>query len=101
MGTLLKIPNKLECLNPLLGFSEKSWQFKLFKMLKFRFGPKRSHMRWGRSRAEPGNFVWRGQVTTLIYLSRQLAPHTHIYFVEVQKIIASRPKEINTRGHGK
>ena len=29
------------------------------------------------SGAEPGIFVWRGQVAALIYLSRQ--PHTHIY----------------------
>ena len=28
--------------------------------------------------AEPGIFVWEGQVATLIYLSRQ-ASHTHIY----------------------
>ena len=51
MDTLLKTPNKLEFFNPLHGFSEKVSNSSSSKLQnqEFRFGPKRSHMRWGRS----------------------------------------------------
>ena len=31
--------------------------------------------------AELGNFVWRGQIATLIYLSKQPPTHTHIHML--------------------
>ncbi|KAI4348629.1 hypothetical protein L6164_009332 [Bauhinia variegata] len=51
MDTLLKTPNKLEYLHPLHGYSEKLSTLSSSRLQnqEFRFGPKKSNLKWGRS----------------------------------------------------
>uniref|UniRef100_F6HLP6 lycopene beta-cyclase n=1 Tax=Vitis vinifera TaxID=29760 RepID=F6HLP6_VITVI len=51
MDTLLKTHNKLEFLHPLHGFAEKlgNLTFPKLQNQEFRFGPKKSNLKWGRN----------------------------------------------------